>query len=225
MAHDQRKILKWTKRILTYTEDKYKEIENLQLNLRKRKIKQELEFLSHYYSRKGKSIELDFEEVIGESFEDFFYSRVKRGIQDILEKNKGELQLKIKLFNPELNEDVIEKLNDEKMVRYYSDRNARFPFLIEFEFATTSEGIIIADMLNLVDFDNFHTGFDKRDNLKRMLYTAIYLNLNRFKINVSKEDPDNFLSYLKNRFPDEYENPYFNFYYENDSKLLKISLK
>ncbi len=83
---------------------------------------------------------------------------------------------------------------------------------------------MILNIFNLVSFDKYHTGFDKRDILKRIIYTAIYLNLSKFKIQISKEDPDNFLSYLKNIFPNEYDNPYFNFVYEEGSRLMKISL-
>ena len=119
----------------------------------------------------------------------------------------------------------MEKLNDDKIMRHYTDRNIKFPFLTEFEYDTSSEGLIRIKVLNLVDFINYHTAYDKRDNLKRILYSAIYLNLSRFKIQLSKEDPDNFLAYLKDVFPDEYDNPFFNFTYESNSKLMTINLK
>ena len=211
-------LIRWTKKILRETKEKYSIIKNLRLSVRKKIVNRKLEILSKTYDYKEMEINLEFEKEPKEEFRHFVNIRVKREFWNYFEENTGELVYKIKLFDSELNEDVFNELKNE--IFYRTDVKGRKIGLFDLDLKI-EENLEDTDLkLKLIHIKDFREHGDRfgnqLDDINRHLYSAIFLNLNSFLIKFRSEDIEKYKFYFEHKFQNEYENEFFDFIISED---------
>lgn len=216
--HNFKDLIKWTKKILSETIEKYSIIEKTRLSIRKKKNNRKLEILSEFYDYKELEINLEFEKEPKEEFRHFVNLRVKREVRNSLEENIGDLVFKIKLFNPELNEDVFTALKNEGFYRsYVKGRKVGFFNLDLQKEENSKDSDLILKLKHLKDFTERGGRFySQLDEICWHLYSAIFLNLNNFSIKFRTEDSEDYRTYFEEKFQKEYENEFFDFIVSED---------
>ena len=163
-------------------------------------------------------MDLEFKKEPKEDFRHFVNIKIIGGIRKNFEENIGDLVFKIKLFNPELNDDVFTALKHENLYRGNVKGVSLGLFHLELK---REENLEDSDLIvKLIHIKNFieegNNFFSHLDDVNRFLFNALFLDLSSFEIKFKPEDIDKFKTYFEEKFQNEYENEYFDFIISND---------
>lgn len=211
--HKFENFLNPTEIILNETQKKYEVIEKLRFERRKKGIDKKLQILSAKYNERDDTVRLSYQMKPKEGFKHFVDIRIKREIEKILREKIGNIRFNIRLFNPELNKDVIEELRDIPFIRESVEGRTRAFFMVRMDFEENiSDNSITIQLAHFRDLRKEGGPFGENlDKINWLIYNAIGLNLNSFTINVDPKQRERFQNYFSNDFIKEYENISFEF--------------
>lgn len=205
-------LAKSAKVILDTTQNKVEIIENIRLERRKKIINRKLEILNISFKDITEEITLSFQKKPREGFSHFVRIRIKREIEKRLREKTGNLTFNIRLFNPELNKDVMEALRKETIYRESVEGRTRSFFIIKMELEESKvDRSIIIKMTHNRDLKQEGNFAETLDGINRLIYNTIDLNLNSFTIKLDPEKREKYHNYFEKDFKTEYKNGYFDF--------------
>ncbi len=206
-------LIKWTKNFLKETREKYEIIEKLRLKRRIQIINRKLEILSKNYKETNENIPLSFQMEPKEGFRHFVQIRLKRDLERILREKYGNVTFTIQLFNPELNRDVMEAIMNETFYRDAAKNRPQSYFMIKINAEENEfDDSFSLKLTHMRDFERESGGFSENlDKITWVIYNAINLNLNSFRIKIDPARIEQYQNYFENEFEIEYENKYFEF--------------
>jgi len=221
-------LVKDSKAILGTTQKKVEILEQIRLERRKKDITQKLEILSKSYEDLNEEIILNFQKEPKEGFDHFARSRIKREIEKILREKTGNISFKIHIFNPVLNNDVMDTLSKETIYRDSVVVRSQAYFLIEMELEEVRQDQSInLKIKHFIDLNREGSSYGEiLDRINWLIYNAINLNLDSFTLRTVPEDFERLKNYFENDFINEYENGYFEFkildQFENNEITIQI---
>ena len=209
--HQFRNLTKFTEDLLRKTKDKCEIIEKLRLIRRKKVINRKLELLRKSYEDISEVITLNFQKKPKEGFLHFIRFRIIREMGEILGEKTGTIKFKIYIFDPELNQDVMEALRKETIYRESIEGRTRAFFIVRMDLEESKvDRSINIKMTYLRDVKSESGAFgESLDEINWLIYNAIHINLNSFSILLDPEAQEEYKNYFEKEFKIEYENKYF----------------
>lgn len=212
------------------TKRKVNEINKIRYKRRRKIIQRKLEILYDKYDPKSQkfTIKVEKENII--NFRAFVEKNIMDKIKYKIKTHTGEISFEIELFNPDLNEEVIQYIKEKQLNRVPSKEsyNPIFKLVPEFHIREKNKNIITT-FHDTWDWQDPMTYGETKDLLNLKIYQAIALNLKDFRIIVSEDGKTEFRDYLQHTFPNEYENNFFNFElvenWDKNEITIKIKLK
>jgi len=144
-----------------------------------------------------------------------------------LEGKRGKIMIKLMLFNQDIIQDVVEGLKRVRILRGPVEGHFRAIFEVSFNFKINNEEKAIILKLNHIKTFSGKDFGEKLDELTRVIFNAIYLNIDYFFIKFDPEEDLKFKNYFETQFLEEYKNDYFSFEVKEivDDNKIKIIIK
>jgi len=208
--------------------EKFKIINDLMTKRHNLTLNRKFELLSKDFQVKEKIFELNFEQKPKiKSLRYFIEWELRRKIESILEGKRGKIIIKLILFNQNIIQDVVEGLKRVRFFRGSVEGHFRAIFKVNFNFEINNEKkAIILKLNHIKTFSGMDFG-EKLDGLTRVIFNAIYLNIDYFFIEFDPEEELKFKNYFETQFPEEYRNDHFSFEVEEkmEDNIIKIIIK